>query len=87
MKLSTTLKIAAVILSTMPATLSTLESAVAQDSPTAGRNRGYQNCKAISKRILRAGIEQSRGDRAKIDAAYSHYFGNVQRCRDRFLRG
>lgn len=86
MKLTTALKLATVVLGTLPATLTALESAAAQDDPTAGRNRGYQSCKAFSKRVLAAGIQQSDGNRAKIDAAYRHYFGNIERCKARHLR-
>lgn len=86
MNLSTNLKVAAVLLGTLPATLFAMEAAVAQDDPTAGRNRGYQQCKDFSKRVLHAALTQSKGDRGKINAAYRHYYGNIQRCKARYLR-
>ncbi|MGI9404819.1 MAG: hypothetical protein ACR2O4_00485 [Hyphomicrobiaceae bacterium] len=82
MKLSTNLKIAAVILGTLPAALGTINSASAADDPTSSRiNRDYQKCVKFSKRVLQSAVSRSNGDRAKINAAYAHYRSNTQRCR------
>ena len=83
MKLSSNLKIAVVML----AAFGTISGASAASDPTSGRlgQREYQKCVNFSKTVLQAALSQSGGDRAKINSAYSHYYGNVERCRSRFL--
>ena len=89
MKLSTNLKIAAVVIGALPVALGTMNSAQAAGDPTSGRievrQREYNKCVNFSKRVLGAALSQSKGDRKKINAAYAHYFGNVERCRKAFL--
>ena len=84
MKISTNLKIATVLIGALPAALGAVEAASAASDPTAGRIRGYQKCLDFSKRVLHASLTQSKGDRAKIHAAYAHYHGNVARCKTRY---
>ena len=87
MKLSSKFKIAVVAFGALSAAFGTASTAFAADDPTSGRlaQREYQKCVKFSKTVLQAALSSSKGDRTKIDAAYSHYFGNVQRCKARYL--
>ncbi len=75
------------MLGTLPATLGAINSASAASDPTSGRlaQREYKKCEKFSKTILQAALSQSKGDRTKINSAYSHYYGDIQRCRARYL--
>ena len=68
-------------------TFGAIETAAAAGDPTSGRlaQREYKKCEKFSKRVLNAGLAQANGNRAKIDSAYRHYYGNIARCRARFL--
>ncbi len=83
MKLSAKMMVAVAMLGA----LGTIETASAAGDPTSGRlaQREYNKCVKFSKTVLQAALASSNGNRAKINSAYNHYFGNVQRCRTRFL--
>ena len=83
MNLSSKMMVVVALLGTFGA----IETAAAANDPTSGRlaQREYKKCENFSKRVLNAGLAQANGDRRKIDAAYRHYYGNISRCRARFL--